>query len=172
MLSLQQTLSLAMVALDMVMVVLAMVEPPFTVSITEPTSMVLVYRTTIHHRLLPQVQKIPRHLLSGFLLLLLSQAMGRLFPTAMLVHTGRGNLDMLEFMGILALLTLAMLKLVMVLLAMLMVMLAMPTLEHTQDTLAGHMLLLRLLRLLQLLPSLSEAAALPSLIVTSNSNNK
>merc|ERR1711892_922015 len=150
MLSLQQTLSLAMVALDMVVVVLAMVEPPFTVSITEPTSMVLVYRTTIHHRLLPQVQKISRHLLSGFLLLLLSQAMGMLCPTAMLVHTGRAILDMLAFMGILALLTLAMLMLAVVLLAM-------PTLEHTKDTLAGHMLLLQLL----LLPSLNEAAAPP-----------
>merc|ERR1711892_1342654 len=149
MLSLQQTLSLAMVALDMVVVVLAMVEPPFTVSITEPTNMVLVYRTTIHHRLLPQVQKIPRHLLSGFLLLLLSQAMGMLYPTAMLVHTGRAILDMLAFMGILALLTLAMLMLAVVLLAM-------PTLEHTKDTLAGHMLLFQLL-----LPSLNEAAAPP-----------
>merc|ERR1711892_30579 len=147
--------ALAMVALAMValaMVATAIVAPPFLVSTTElvylPTSMVLAYRTTIHHRLLLQVQKIPRHLLSGFLLL--SQAMGRLCPTAMLVHMGRGILDILVFMGIKALLTLAMLILAMLTLAMLMVLLAMPTLEHTQDTLAGHMLLLQLL----LLPSL------------------
>merc|ERR1711892_1253543 len=126
------TVAMAMVALATValaMVSVAMVQPPFTVSITElvylPTSMVLLYRTTIHHRLLLQVQKMPRHLLLGFLLLLLSQAMGRLFPTAMLVHMGMGILDMLAFMGILDMLTLAMLKLVMVLLAMLMVLLAM-----------------------------------------------
>ena len=62
MLSPQQTLSMATVAMAMVAlatVALAMVQPPFTVSITElvysPTSMVLVYRTTIHHRLLLQV---------------------------------------------------------------------------------------------------------------------
>merc|ERR1711892_853488 len=141
------TVAMAMVALATValaMVSVAMVQPPFTVSITElvylPTSTVPLYRTTIHHRLLLQVQKIPRHLLSGFLLL--SQAMGRLFPIAMLVHMGRGIPDMLAFMGILAMLNLAMLILVMA-------MLAMPTLEHTQDTLSGHMLLL-------LLPSLSE----------------
>ena len=80
-----------------------------------------------------------------------------LFPLAMLVHMAIQ--DMLAFMGILAILILAMLKLAMLILAMLipaMVLLAMPTLEHTKDTLAGHMLLLQLL-----LPSLSEAAALP-----------
>merc|ERR1711892_833874 len=140
------TVAMAMVALATValaMVSVAMVQPPFTVSITElvylPTSTVPLYRTTIHHRLLLQVQKIPRHLLSGFLLL--SQAMSRLCPMAMLVHTAIQ--DMLAFMGILAMLKLAML------------ILAMPTLEHTQYTLAGHMLLLQLLLLL--LPSLSEA---------------
>ena len=57
MLSPQQTLGMATVA--MAMVAMAMVAPPFLVSITElvylATSMVLVYRTTIHHRLLLQV---------------------------------------------------------------------------------------------------------------------
>ena len=60
-LSPQQTLSMATVAMAMValaMVAMAMVAPPFLVSITElvylATSMVLVYRTTIHHRLLLQ----------------------------------------------------------------------------------------------------------------------
>ena len=87
--------------------------------------------------------------------------MGRLYHMAMLVHAGRGILDMLAPRGILALLKLAMLILPTLMLAMVllaMVLLAMPTLEHTQDTLAGHMLLLQLLLLL---PSLSEAAALP-----------
>merc|ERR1711892_55181 len=135
------TVAMAMVALATValaMVSVAMVQPPFTVSITElvylPTSTVPLYRTTIHHRLLLQVQKIPRHLLSGFLLL--SQAMGRLCPMAMLVHMAIQ--DMLAFMGILAMLILAMVILAMLMLAV--VLLAMPTLEHTQDTLAGHML--------------------------------
>ena len=54
MLSPQQTLNMATVA--MAMVALAMVVPPFLVSTTElvylPSSMVLLYRTTIHHSLL------------------------------------------------------------------------------------------------------------------------
>ena len=62
MLSPQQTLSMDTVAMAMVAmptVALAMVVPPFLVSTTElvylPSSMVLLYRTTIHHRLLLQV---------------------------------------------------------------------------------------------------------------------